>query len=325
MGVRLTSFEERAAGVLSLRQLGIVVALAVASTACGGAEVGDTNPPHSEAAGPGSTGSTSGEPTPRPSATAAEAGAFEVVVAGVTIAGHCLGERARGEPAILLLHGLGSNQRYFGPSFEESLAERSMVCGYDRPSAGGASEAAAERPRTVDEVADEARQLLTELDIDPPYFFIGHSAGAAIALVGAHRYPDDLAGVVALNPLPPFTAWKASNEAAVPPPGANVLTVDFYQGANEEGIDFVGTDVMSEPLPDDLPFAVVFGEDRACGGLLEYCDQAYPLWMAIQQDVANTGAQGTFVQAEGSGHDVLLDARDVVVSTIDAVWAAATE
>ena len=265
--------------------------------------------------------SASGAPTqPEPSDPLKS---FDVAVGGTTITGHCSGTRLGDEPAILLLHGLGSNQRELA-RLEASMEDKALVCAYDRPGANGASGQPVLGARTVNQVAAEARELLNVLQISPPFFLVGHSAGGTIAVVFAHQYPDDVAGFVVSNPMPPYSTLRELNEQHQPPEGMDALRASDYAGQNAEGIDFRSTDLMLEPLSDDLPFAVLFGEDRSCGGFLDYCNMVYDDWQAMQSALAATGEGGRFVFVENSGHAVLESQPEAYLDAVEEVWAEAT-
>ena len=301
------------------RNPSVVIGLMVILASCGG-QVTSSVPHQSVAAEPTSTALEA-------SATPIEGqpADFEVEVGGLSIAGHCTGVRHAGVPAVLMLHGLGGNQRQLA-RIEEHLADRARVCSYDRPGSDGDSQELTDRPRPVADVAAEARELLIALELDPPYFLVGHSAGGAIAAVFAHLYPEEIAGFVVSEPMPPYSAWRAINEAAGEPPmGMQALRDVDFTGGNPEGIDFTGNDVMLEPLPEDLPFAVLVGDDRSCGGFLEYCNAIFDQWQAMQASVADTGPAGRFIIVENSGHDIQESNPEAYRAAVDDVWADATD
>jgi pimeloyl-ACP methyl ester carboxylesterase len=255
-----------------------------------------------------------------PSATLAR-GEFEVEVGGLTIVGHCSGTRDPGEPVVLLSHGNGGSQGHLA-TIEAWLSVEAMVCAYDRPGGQGDSHAPTELPRSVTDVATEAHDVLIAAGIEPPYFLVGQSAGAAISIVFAHLYADDVAGFVASNPNPPFTVWIEAASEVETPSEIESLELPDYEGNNPEGIDMRANDIMLEPLPDTMPFAVLFDED--CGGNRSFCDRILQPLADTQALIAETGAGGRFVWVEGAGHEIPQAAPDVMRSTIEEVWAEAT-
>ena len=265
----------------------------------------------------GEAESTAGTPS-----TSARSGAFEVEVGGLMISGHCTGTRQEGDPAVLLQHGNGGSQGHL-TSIEEYLSESALVCAYDRPGGAGQSDPPSEIPRSVTDIAEEAQAVLAAAGVEPPYFLIGQSAGAAISIVHAHLHTDDVAGFVASNPNPPFTAWIEAASEVETPNEIETLEMPDYLGQNPEGIDMRANDVMLDPLPDSMPFAVLFDED--CGGNTGFCDRILQPLADTQALIAETGEGGRFIWVEGAGHEIPNTAPDVMRQTIEEVWAEATD
>jgi pimeloyl-ACP methyl ester carboxylesterase len=55
-------------------------------------------------------------------------------------------------------------------------------------------------PRTAVQIAQELRQLLTNVGAPPPYILVGHSAGGMYVRVFAAQYADEIAGIVLVDP-----------------------------------------------------------------------------------------------------------------------------
>jgi pimeloyl-ACP methyl ester carboxylesterase len=262
-----------------------------------------------------------GTPSPSPSPSAGRPGTFTVEVGELMITGHCTGTRDPGEPAVVLQHGNGGSQGHLA-GIEAYMAELTQVCAYDRPGGSGSSDPPAQRPRTVTDVAAEAHGVLLAAGIEPPYFLVGQSAGAAITVVFAHLYADEVAGFVASNPNPPFTAWIEAASEVQTPAEIEEREMPDYLGQNPEGIDMRSNDVMLEPLPATMPFAIVFDED--CGGAA-FCDAILEPLAATQARLAEVGAGGRFLWLEGAGHEIPQTRPDEFRAVIEEVWAEATD
>lgn len=101
-------------------------------------------------------------------------------------------------PAAVFLPGAGS----FGLDFflvHERLSVRTGSLLYDRAGTGWSSDVSL--PRSTDEVTDELRALLHMLEIPSPYVLVGHSLGGAYAQRYAQRFPQEVAGMLLLDPL----------------------------------------------------------------------------------------------------------------------------
>lgn len=112
-----------------------------------------------------------------------------------------LEEREPGEPVLLLQAGAGSPLEAWG-EFVSMSAELAPVVGYDRPGIGGSAIDGIEP--ALGHITDHAHELLRVLEIPPPFILIGHSWGGPMILHYAGRYPEDVVGLVYLDPTDPF-------------------------------------------------------------------------------------------------------------------------
>lgn len=81
---------------------------------------------------------------------------------------------------------------------QPELAKLSRVCSYDRAGFGWSD--AGPMPRTAGRIADELRTLLDRAGIPPPFLPVGHSFGGLVALIFAHRFRSETAGLVLVDP-----------------------------------------------------------------------------------------------------------------------------
>jgi pimeloyl-ACP methyl ester carboxylesterase len=120
---------------------------------------------------------------------------------------------------IILLHGFGGSVFTFrdvGPA----LAERAPTFAYDRPSFGiterperGEWDSDAENPYGLTFQADQLIDVMDQLGYERAVL-VGHSAGAATAVLAAARHPDRVAGIVLVAPAVyqsrPLPGWLRS-------------------------------------------------------------------------------------------------------------------
>ena len=119
-----------------------------------------------------------------------------------------------GGPAVVFVPGAGS----FGLDFllvvhrlvvhgqvvhhqvvQRQAGEQPAALLYDRAGTGWSEDVPL--PRSLDAVTDELRDLLDVLQVLPPYLFVGHSLGGAYVQRYAQRFPEDVAGMLLLDPL----------------------------------------------------------------------------------------------------------------------------
>jgi 3-oxoadipate enol-lactonase len=107
-------------------------------------------------------------------------------------------ERAGSGPALLLLHGIGSNSR----SFRHQLVELSSgfdVIAWDAPGYGRSSDP--EAPFSLEDLADCAAELLAELGIERAHV-LGVSLGGVVAQLVYHRHPRRVRSLILADTNP---------------------------------------------------------------------------------------------------------------------------
>jgi len=103
-----------------------------------------------------------------------------------------------GEPAVVFLPGAGMVGLDF-LNIHEQVAQFTTSVLYDRAGTGWSDLVAL--PRTATEVTDELRSLLRMAGVPAPYLLVGHSLGGAYARRYAQRFPDEVAGLLLLEPF----------------------------------------------------------------------------------------------------------------------------
>ncbi|MEV5682749.1 MULTISPECIES: alpha/beta hydrolase [unclassified Streptomyces] len=103
-----------------------------------------------------------------------------------------------GGPAVVFLPGAGMvGLDYLNT--HDKVAEFTTSVLYDR--AGTGWSARAQLPRSAAEVADELHAVLRAAGVPAPYVLVGHSLGGAYARRYAQRFPDEVAGLLLLDPF----------------------------------------------------------------------------------------------------------------------------
>lgn len=108
---------------------------------------------------------------------------------------HCMGS---GTPPVVFESGIAASSLNW-TEVQREVAAVTAACAYDRSGLGW-SEAGHEAP-TAAHACTQLRALLNAAGIPPPYVLVGHSFGAYVLLLFAARHPEDVAGMVLLDPL----------------------------------------------------------------------------------------------------------------------------
>lgn len=119
----------------------------------------------------------------------------------VTVGGRRLHlvDQGEGQPTVVLEAGIAASSVSWRP-IQEVLARETRVCSYDRAGLGWSDSPSA--PLTAEEMARELRRLLTAAEVPGPYVLVGHSYGGLLARLFAIQFPEDVAGLVLVDPVP---------------------------------------------------------------------------------------------------------------------------
>ena len=103
-----------------------------------------------------------------------------------------------GSPAVIFEAGFYDTMQAWAPVLPE-IAKLTRVFAYDR--AGLGESEPAKTPRTYDAIASELHAVLQRQKVVPPYVFVGHSFGGVIARAFTARYPNEVIGIVFVDPM----------------------------------------------------------------------------------------------------------------------------
>ena len=258
---------------------------------------------------------------------------------GVDVGTHRLHIRCtgKGRPAVVIDTGLGDPaERWY--EMQARISEHTRVCVYDR--AGYGTSEPGPTPRTSERAADEWRQLLQAAGVRGPYVLVGHSLGGINAQVFAARYPDQVAGLVLLDPPPlPFISGEAFPDLHRL---AQQQTIEFQQAAHalqqskdpaeraqatfletlasENAALFAPGAAQSRGIGSfgDLPLVVV-GSGKPNPAFGEAAPDFQRFWIEQNQAVATRSTRGAFLLAAKRGHHLHVDAPDVVLDAVERV------
>jgi pimeloyl-ACP methyl ester carboxylesterase len=131
----------------------------------------------------------------------------------------CRGARPAGGSTVVAESGLGSTSLDWS-LVQPGIATTTQMCVYDRAGLGWSEGRSASR--TSQQIAVELHTLLHNAGIPGPYILMGHSLGGLHVQMYASQYPDEVAGLVLLDPTPAtyFAQLTAEErQAALPPTG----------------------------------------------------------------------------------------------------------
>jgi len=239
-----------------------------------------------------------------------------------------------GSPAVILEAGLGADSDAWAIVQHETAAAARIVR-YDRANRGASDHVAG--PRTALDMIEDLRALLRVSEIEGPYILVGHSFGGLLMRLYAHRYSEEVAGIVLVDAMheDQFDVFgPLFPPATYSEPAELTRTRTFWQGgwrlpeATTERIDFISSIRQAREVTSlgDIPLHVIIA-----GGFLnqplippEFRDSLQERWEALQRQFLTLSTRPTYSLALGSGHFVQRDAPQIICDAIKDSLAAAS-
>ncbi len=271
-------------------------------------------------------------PTPSTSASTELA----IDVGGRTMHLVCVGPTDTGEPTILLEAGGGGDTLSWDRVLP-GMRSTHRLCAYDRAGLGQ-SDPPAEASRTAaDQVAD-LRRLLDGAGVGGPFVIGAHSYGATVAILFTQAYPDEVVGLLFVDPQSPrvTATWRD----ALPAPAAHepasitdfrdeLETFDSDPSLNPEHVHLEPSFAEAAaaldapgPLFEDRPVVVLSAEmtpGPQLGLPSKLAKTIDDVWVASQQELADESTAGSRETVSGAGHMVQFDRPQAVVDALERI------
>jgi pimeloyl-ACP methyl ester carboxylesterase len=128
----------------------------------------------------------------------------------VDVGGYCLHIHSMGEgsPTVVLESALGGSSLSWA-LVRSDVAKFTCACSYDCAGLGWSD--ADPMPRTAQRIVNELRTLLTHARTKGPYVLVGHSFGGLAVRLYAAQYPEEVVGMVLVDPTHP-SQWLQMTE-----------------------------------------------------------------------------------------------------------------
>jgi len=219
----------------------------------------------------------------------------------------------RGEATVVFETGAGGLLAHWG-KVQPDVSRFARTVSYDRAGGLGLSDDGP-RPRDGRHIAAELRRALVSAGIAPPYILVGASLGGPYIRIFVGMYPDDVAGMVLVDPTP--DSERVENAAGLPE--FESLPDTLAQARTSRvptGIPVFLIDAIS---PLELPFSTeaIRTLRMSLRADLEAESLEYKKWL--------DGIPGSrLVVTNRSGHNVPMEQPELVVATIRQVVDEAT-
>lgn len=211
------------------------------------------------------------------------------------------------QPVIILEAGYGDNSKTWDHIAEE-LTEYGTVLTYDRAGLGKSGKSS--KRGISSEMVKDLKCCLAQLQLKPPYIFVGHSFVGINARLFATAYPKDMLGIVLVDSTP-----ENYKEAFLP-----IMSTEFqeayytqfiYESSYEEFIFSLSEVDRYCKSMNDIPLVVLAGGKKAF-----YSPDAQMKWLQLQEELLRLSYNHKFVIAEQSGHYIQKDEPYYVIDAV---------
>lgn len=222
--------------------------------------------------------------------------------------------RGSSAPTVVFQSGLGDDHASWSAVLQQ-LPPQIQAIAPDRPGYGASPASTAVRDAC--RIAQEQRQLLRRAGLKPPYVLVGHSLGGLYQYVYARQYPDEVAGLVLLDPTHPDILKTMQREtpgvaALVQLARATVFTPAMRQ---EFDAQTACLDALDSSRPLSMPaMLMVSTRPSAYVG-----DSLQATLGHLRQDWLHLVGGGHLTPVAGAGHHIQRDAPQAVVAAIRAL------
>jgi pimeloyl-ACP methyl ester carboxylesterase len=223
----------------------------------------------------------------------------------------------RGNPTVVFetggSPGSGGPLEYW-ERVQPAVSQFTRTVSYDR--AGIGLSAPGPKPRDARQVAWELHAALQAARVPPPYVLVGHSFGGPLNRVFAGMYPDEIAGMVLLDPTQEeFISWNEAREA------------NGVERSDAEWKDIQAslTEAHESRVPAGIPVIVItaMGPRVFPAFVTEKQKQDMnlirPMWLKFHEDWVKTIPNGRHIITENSGPGIPFEEPKLVIKTIREV------
>jgi len=190
------------------------------------------------------------------------------------------------------------------------VARKTRVFAYSRPGFGDSDRTST--PRDPSHIVEDLRALLASRGIAPPYVLVGHSFGGTYMELLAKAYPDEVAGLVLVDPRHrDFT--PVCEEANI---GGCSIPADVVAGLPApDRAEFAGFASASEEIRAAGPFGSY--PVRVLTATAHSASRPWEdLWKSLLGELADEAEDGEQVVFSGAGHYLQIEKSHRVAAII---------
>jgi len=218
-------------------------------------------------------------------------------------------EHGTGDTTVVFESGLGNDWTPWEPVASE-VAAQARTFAYSRPGYGRS--APSPQARDAAQIVQDLRALLAARGVAPPYVLVGHSFGGAYMELFAKAYPEDVEGVVLVDPRHRdfTTACQEAGLEGCVIPASVVASLPQVQADEFEAFAHTSEEMGAlgafGPYPVRVLTATVHG----------FTPELEALWVSMLGSLADEAADGDQSLFVGAGHFLQVERAHEVAQVI---------
>jgi pimeloyl-ACP methyl ester carboxylesterase len=169
--------------------------------------------------------------------------------------------KGNGNLVVIFESGLGETLKGWS-QIQDSISKITKTVSYDRLCLGNSSKT--EKPRTIQNLANELNVFLKENKVEGPYILVGHSLGGFIIRKYQHSYPEKVLGLVMVDPsheslMEKIFANKPKEQADMMQKGMNGFYANQPIAIQNEFKELSNTEKEMKAInfPENIPITLI--------------------------------------------------------------------